>query len=129
MYFKFFQTALLGRKIGHPGEKEFLEVPFSLSAGGAGGQCTPGAAIIAFALCRPVRDTGANYSLSYCLIVGRGLAPAGQFVKQIDIAAGDKLLFPFGKSEKCSIFRRREQAPALRHHRKVCVKLQFTAKF
>ena len=29
--FQVFQTALLGRKIGHPGEKEFLEVPFSLS--------------------------------------------------------------------------------------------------
>jgi hypothetical protein len=46
--------------------------------------------------------------------VGRGLAPAGQFVKQIDIAAGDKMLFSFGKSENCSNFRWREQAPALR---------------
>ena len=29
--FQVFQTALLGRKIGHPGEKEFLEVPCSLA--------------------------------------------------------------------------------------------------
>ena len=45
--------------------------------------------------------------------VGRGLGPAGQFVKQIDIAAGDPMLFPSGKGEKCPIFQRREQAPAL----------------
>ena len=45
--------------------------------------------------------------------VGRGLAPAGQFVKQIDIAASDKMLFSFGKSENCSNFRWWEQAPAL----------------
>ena len=31
--------------------------------------------------------------------VGRGLAPAGHFVPQNAIAAGDKRLFPFGKSE------------------------------
>ena len=61
--FQVFQTALLGRKIGHPGEKEFLEVPFSLSAGGAGGQRALHAAIVVIALRRPVRNTGANFSL------------------------------------------------------------------
>ena len=53
------------------------------------------------------------YRASYGATVGRGLAPAGQFVEQIDIAVGDKILFSFGKSENCSDFRRREQAPAL----------------
>ena len=50
-------------------------------------------------------------------IVGRELAPAGQFAKQIDIAECDNRLFSLGKPEKCTIFRRRELAPALQQNR------------
>jgi hypothetical protein len=58
----------------------------------------------------------AVYGAVFDDIVGRELAPAGQFAKQIDIAEGDNRLFSFGKPEKCTIFRRREQAPALQQN-------------
>ena len=54
------------------------------------------------------------YRTPFGYTVGQGLGPAGQFVKQIDVATDDKSLFSFGKSEKYSIFWRQETASALR---------------